>query len=92
MRRTWKLFHLTAIAAAVGGAAAAIVRAQEPLSPPAPFAQNSAPASAGRGIVTLTAAQSAHDLGLPSVAANLYREQLILARRRSGWVLAAALG
>ena len=75
MRRTWKSFSLTVIAAAVG-AAATILQAQGPLSPPAPFARNSAPASVGRSILTLAAAQSAHDLGLPSVAADLYRELL----------------
>ena len=76
MTRPGNIFHLTAIAAAILGAAGVGARAQEPLSPPAPLAQNAAPASPARGIVTLTQAQRMHDLGLASLAADIYRQLL----------------
>ncbi len=64
------------IAAAVLSAAVATGWAQEPLSLPAPLAWKTAPAASGREIVTLASAQRAHDLGLPSVAADIYRQLL----------------
>jgi cellulose synthase operon protein C len=52
-------------------------RAQEqPLVPPAPFAPPPAEVSPGRQAMRVAAAQRAHDLGLLSVAAALYREIL----------------
>ena len=57
-------------------ALAAVVRAQEVLNPPAPFAEAVAAPSAGRSQLTLLAAHRAQELGFPGVAADLYREIL----------------
>ncbi len=50
------------------------VRAQEPLVLPAPLSTRPAGTPAGRSVVTLAAAQRAQDLGLPTLAAELYLE------------------
>ncbi len=51
-------------------------RAQPPLTTPAPLTGKATPAIAGREIGMLAAAQRAHDFGLPSLAADLYRQLL----------------
>ena len=58
---------------ALGFSAAA---GQGALSPPAPFAPAPPAVSAGETALTLAAAQRAHDLGLLSAAASLYRKLL----------------
>jgi len=74
------------------------VRAQvavRPLNPPAPLAA-AAPnvASAGAGVLTVASAQRAQELGLPAVAAGLYRQLLAApggtAAEREGLTLALA--
>ncbi|MDP3071500.1 MAG: hypothetical protein Q8N18_14510 [Opitutaceae bacterium] len=47
-----------------------------PLSLPAPLAGNAAVAGSAQGGVLLAAAERAQDLGLPALAADLYRERL----------------
>src|SRR6266568_4081124 len=67
-----------------------VVRAQEPLNPPAPLVDaNRAAVSAGDSAVTLAAAQRAQDMGFPSAAAVLYRELL---ERPGGDRTAIAIG
>lgn len=66
-----------ALAAILAGTAGAGVgRAQEPLAPPAPLTHTPAAPSRAATVVTLAAAQRAQDLGLPSIAADLYRQLL----------------
>jgi len=58
--------------------AGAAVRAQEALNPPAPLVgpvQGTA-GTPGGGVVTLSAAQRAQELGFPSVAAGIYKKLL----------------
>jgi cellulose synthase operon protein C len=57
------------VAVAISGASA-----QESLIPAAPFAPKPAPVSTAANLMRLTAAQSAQDLGLPSLAAGFYRQ------------------
>jgi TolA-binding protein len=61
--------------------AVGVARAQEaarPLNAPVPLAAARAPAavSAGAGVLSVASAQRAQELGLPAVAANLYRQLL----------------
>ncbi len=69
----------------LGGAALALwaasplvgpARAQQPLNPPVPLAAQAPALAPGAEAASLAAAQSAHDLGLPSVAAGVYRRLL----------------
>ncbi len=69
-------------------------RAQEPLAAPAPLVQSAAAAPEARAVATLAAAQRAHDLGLLTAAADLYRELLALPnadRAQHGLALASVL-
>jgi tetratricopeptide (TPR) repeat protein len=50
------------------------VGAQEPLAPAAPLSDATAPATSAGPAVLLAAARRAQDFGLPSVAADIYRE------------------
>jgi hypothetical protein len=65
------LFFLPVAAAAATVPAG---RAQEPLVVPAPLSARPAEAPVGRAALVLAAAQRAQDLGLPTLAADLYRE------------------
>lgn len=51
--------------------------AQEALNPPTPLLPATAGRSVGAAAIVEGAAQRAHDLGLPGVAADLYREALV---------------
>src|SRR5687768_7136608 len=55
-------------------ALAAGLRAQAPLAPAAPLSRKAASAESASAAVTLAAAQRAQDLGLPSVAVDIYRQ------------------
>jgi cellulose synthase operon protein C len=73
---TWFPTNLSAavVRAIALAAAAAGMCAQEPLAPAAPLGRKSAVAETARTTVTLAAAQRAQDLGLPSVAVDIYRK------------------
>jgi TolA-binding protein len=65
---------LVAVALALSAAA---VGAPAPLTAPTPLVKvGEVPPPAGEALATLDAAQSAHQLGFPSLAADLYREVL----------------
>ena len=51
-------------------------RAQESLNPPVPLARGAPTAGLGREALAVRAAQRAQDLGLPSIAVEIYRELL----------------
>ncbi|HVW21828.1 MAG TPA: hypothetical protein VHC86_11490 [Opitutaceae bacterium] len=57
-------------------AAAAVLRGQEPLIRPVPFVPSPAAASPGQDAMTALAARQAQELGLPGLAAQLYRSLL----------------
>lgn len=59
---------------AAGAVSAGTVPAQDALHPPAPLVRAPGGSSAGMEMVSLAAAQRAQDLGLPGVAADLYRQ------------------
>jgi TolA-binding protein len=66
---------LTAILIVAGFCSWNNVRAaDESLAPPAPLTQSASPGSTGSAVLTLAAAERAHDLGLPSIAAEIYRQ------------------
>lgn len=74
MTRVRKLLRTLPTAGVVLAVGVAGVRAQEPLAAPAPLSQRAATGLAGASVVSLAAAQRAQDLGLPSIAADLYRQ------------------
>jgi len=57
-------------------AAAAILRAQEPLNRPEPLLPATTAPSPGENALSLAAARRAQELGFPALAASLYRELL----------------
>jgi cellulose synthase operon protein C len=65
-----------AVTGAVAVALAAVARAAGPLNSPAPLAAAPAAVSPADATVSVGAAQRAHDLGMSSLAAALYREIL----------------
>jgi len=76
-----RLRKLLPLLVSLSGLAAVVARAQEtarPLNPPAPLASASraSAASAGASVLTVASAQRAQELGLPSVAAEAYRQLL----------------
>jgi outer membrane protein assembly factor BamD (BamD/ComL family) len=78
-------------------AASAVLRGQEPLIRPIPFASAPAAPSPGEDAVTALAARQAQELGLPGLAAQLYRGLLAqsgagpASRDELGLALATAL-
>ncbi|MBI4622707.1 MAG: hypothetical protein HY736_05715 [Verrucomicrobia bacterium] len=75
MRRFGKFF-LAGVAAGMAMLAAVPARAQEPLNPPSPLVRSATGRSPGGGALTLEAAERARNLGLSSMAAELYRQLL----------------
>jgi hypothetical protein len=62
--------------------AAASLRAQDPLNPPIPLSPAPPAESPGDAALTLSAAQRAQELGMPSTAVALYRQLLAVS---DGW-------
>lgn len=73
MSRLKKIPLLAALAGLLASGARAAAPALPPLLPPAPLAAAAPAGSPASGAVTLAAAERAHDLGMPSLAADLYR-------------------
>ena len=67
-----KLLGVIVVGATLGGG----LPAQEALNPPLPFGRGREAASDGTEAVAVSAAQRAQDLGLPGIAADLYRQAL----------------
>ncbi len=77
-------------AAALAAVLAAVAAAQEALNPPVPLLRAASGAvSAGEEAAALVTARRAHDLGLPGVAADLYRKVLTAGASERGPVALA---